>query len=128
MNSELVTVAVRGDVPETVQRLESTLKARGIEIFAVIDHAAGARDVGLELDDEVVVIFGNPTVGTRLMQEDAQVGLDLPLRILVWRAAGSTQVGYSDPRTLADRYGLANSGPVLDGMSTLLNAVVHDLG
>ncbi|WP_243063910.1 DUF302 domain-containing protein [Humibacter sp. RRB41] len=83
MNDPIVTDA-RGSVADAVQSLERELSTRGIQIFARIDHAGGARAVGLELADEVVLVFGNPAVGTSLMQQDPIAGLDLPLRMLVW--------------------------------------------
>jgi uncharacterized protein (DUF302 family) len=61
------------------------------------DHAAGARTVGLELPDEVVLVFGSPTAGTPLMQADPRAGIDLPLRILVWSDDGGTRVAFRDP-------------------------------
>jgi uncharacterized protein (DUF302 family) len=127
MSGELITTIVPGSVPDSVAALKRALETRGVELFAVIDHAEGARKVGLELDDEVVVIFGNPTVGTKLMQDARAVGLDLPLRILIWREGEETHAAYSDPHVLAERFGLARSGPVLDGMTTLLAALVGEL-
>lgn len=90
----------------TVELLTAALQARGITLFATVDHAAGARGAGLELEDEVLLLFGNPAVGTALMVADPRTGIDLPLRMLVWNRDGVTRVAYQDPRTLADRYAL----------------------
>lgn len=127
MNHELLTATLPAEVPHAVIALEDALNARGIDVFAVIDHAAGARNVGLQLDDEVVVIFGNPTVGTRLMQEDRAVGLELPLRMLFWREGDQTHVAYSDPHGLKERFNLDQSAPALDGMASLLSGLVAEL-
>ena len=111
------------DVPDTVAALRGALGRRGIEIFTVIDHAAGAASVGLELEPEVVVIFGNPAVGTALMQADPRAGIDLPLRMLVWRQRGVTRIAYEDPHALADRYALHAAERTLDTMGRLLETL-----
>ena len=69
-------------------------------MFARIDHAAGAHESGLELEDEQVILFGNPRSGTPLMQDDRRIGIELPLRILLWRDGADVHIGYADPREL----------------------------
>jgi len=94
-------------VDETVHRLEETVRAKGLTVFARIDHRAGAREAGLEMQDEQVLIFGNPRAGTPLMVARPLVGLDLPLRVLVWRAPdGQVWASYQDAAFIARRYGL----------------------
>lgn len=105
--------------PETVQRLVSAIEQRGITVFAQIDHAGAAREAGLELPDELVVVFGNPRAGTPLMQADPQVGIELPLRMLVWERDGVVQIGYRDPRELATSYDLAEQAGALEQMAGL---------
>jgi uncharacterized protein (DUF302 family) len=117
------TVEASGTVADVVQTLTRELDARGIRIFATIDHAAGARDAGLELADEVVLIFGNPAVGTALMQADPASGLDLPLRLLVWDDHGQTRVAHHDPHELVDSYGVAVATHVIDALAALLGAL-----
>jgi uncharacterized protein (DUF302 family) len=124
MTGELKVATVSRPVAETVASFTDALAERGIQVFATIDHGAGATQVGLELGDEVVIIFGNPAVGTKLMQADREVGIELPLRILVWSESGTTRVGYSDPHELAARYDLASASAVLDGLSGLLEQLV----
>jgi uncharacterized protein (DUF302 family) len=121
--SQLTITEAAASVDDAVRVLERELDARGILVFAKIDHAAGARDAGLELADEIVLVFGNPAVGTALMQADATAGLDLPLRMLVWDDAGVTRVAYRDPRRLADDFALGEQGGVLDKLSALLHAL-----
>jgi uncharacterized protein (DUF302 family) len=127
MKDDLTVDVSTKSVPDTVKKLLALLNERGIEVFSVIDHAAGAAQAELELDDEVVVIFGAPAVGTKLMQSDRRAGLDLPLRMLIWRENGTTWVGYRDPHVLADLYRLETLGPVLEGMAHLLEQLAEKI-
>lgn len=127
MPGQLITRRLMGSVAEVLHRLEAALHERDIEIFATVDHAKAARDAGLDLSDEVVVIFGNPSVGTKLMQRSPEVGLDLPLRMLIWDEGGVTHAAYRAPSQLAQQFDLSGAEPVLvkldEVMATLLDAV-----
>jgi len=93
------------DASTTMNRFEAVLQQKGMTIFARIDHAAGATKVGQELRPTEVVIFGNPKVGTVLMQCAQTAGIDLPLKALVWQdEAGQVWLGYNDPAWLAQRH------------------------
>jgi uncharacterized protein (DUF302 family) len=127
MTSALVTARSPRDVPTTVRLLTESLRRRGITLFATIDHGAGARDAGLPLPDEVVLVFGNPAVGTPLMQADPRAGLDLPLRILVWDEDGGTRVAYRDPQAMAAEFALTGEVAVLHALRTLLDQLVGEL-
>jgi uncharacterized protein (DUF302 family) len=106
----LVTLASTCSAAETLGRLETTLKAKGVQIFARIDHAAGAAAVGLTLRPTALLIFGDPRAGTPLMQADQRVGLDLPLKALIWEdAEGRAFVTYNDLRWIARRHGLSGA-------------------
>ena len=106
-DSGLTTVPSRHDVKVTVDRLEAAAKAKGLTIFARIDHAAGARTVGLTLRPTELLIFGNAKGGTPLMQLQQTIGIDLPLKALAWEdAAGNTWLSYNEPAWLASRHGL----------------------
>ncbi len=111
---------------ETVGALRAAIERRGLTVFARIDHAGAARQVGLELADEEVVIFGSPRAGTPLMQSDPHVGIELPLRMLVWADAEGVSLGYTDPRELASEYQLAGNQAVLVQMATLLADLARD--
>jgi len=112
---------------ETVRRLVEAVESRGLTVFARIDHAAGAREAGLELAAEQVVLFGNPRAGTPLMQSDPRIGVELPLRILIWAEASGVLLGYRDPRELAGRYDIAaEQQPILEQMATLLGQLVDE--
>ena len=92
---------------ETMSRLEAAVTAEGMTVFAHVDHAAGAAAAGLTLRPTDLLIFGNARGGTPLMQAVQTIGLDLPLRILVWQdAAGQTWLAWNDPLWLAHRHGL----------------------
>ena len=100
-------IASAHGVAETVRRLESLLQAKGILLFANIDFSADAARAGLSLRPERLLIFGNPKAGTPLMQQKASVGLDLPLKALVFEdAAGETWIAYNEPDYLVRRHGV----------------------
>lgn len=119
---------VPGEVASVVERLTRGLEARGVEVFATIDHAAGARAAGLALGDEVLVVLGDPVVGTPLMQADPRCGLDLPLRVLIWSDRGATRLAFEDPAVLAERYSVASEQPTLGRMRGLLEGLAAELG
>jgi uncharacterized protein (DUF302 family) len=108
---------------EVVARLEEAIGQHGLAVLARIDHAAGARAAGLELAPEEVIFFGNARAGTPLMESDPRVGIELPLRMLVWQDADGTRLGYRDPRALAEAYDLAGHEETLQRMSALLAAL-----
>ena len=92
---------------ETMNRLEAAVKAKGMTVFARVDHAAGAAEVGLPLRPTELLIFGNAKGGTPLMQAIQTIGIDLPLKALVWQdGADKTWLAYNDPGWLAKRHAL----------------------
>jgi uncharacterized protein (DUF302 family) len=108
------------DYGATVGRLLEAIGRRGLTVFGRIDHAAAAREAGLDLADEEVVVFGNPRAGTPLMQSDPRIGVELPLRIVVWADSDGVLLGYRDPRELAADYDVAQHESTLEQMATLL--------
>jgi uncharacterized protein (DUF302 family) len=101
----LVKVKSSHKVDETVKRLEAILKEKGMTIFAKIDHAAGAKKVGDTLRPTQLLIFGNPKGGTPFMKCSQTVGIDLPLKALVWEdEEGQVWLGYNDPGFIAARH------------------------
>lgn len=110
----------------TMDRLESLLKQKGMTIFARIDHAAGGAKVGQSLRPTEVLIFGNPKGGTPFMICEQTVGIDLPLKALVWQdAQGKVWLGYNDPEYLARRHG-AQSCPVAAKLKKALSGFARD--
>ena len=125
VESDVVTKLSAHSVTDTVSSLTALLGAKGMKVFAVIDQSAEAGAVGLDLRPTVLVIFGNPTGGTAIMDAAPLAALDLPLKILVWADGGQTRVSYLAPSTLADRYGLDPSlARNLEGIEPLIDAVV----
>jgi len=110
---------------DTVSRLTDLIGAKGMKLFAVIDQSAEAHGVGLELRPTTLVLFGNPTAGTAVMEAAPLAALDLPLKVLVWADRGQTKVSYLAPSTLADRYALGSDlAGNLAGIDPLTDAVV----
>jgi uncharacterized protein (DUF302 family) len=111
----------------TMDRLEAQIQSRGLKVFAHIDHAAGAAEVGLLLAPTDLIIFGNARGGTPLMQSVHTVGIDLPLKILVWRdAANNTWISYNEPSWIAHRHGVAGAESTIDKMADLLSAIARE--
>jgi uncharacterized protein (DUF302 family) len=123
----LVTIASRHTVRETLDRLETALKAKDITVFARIDHAAGAASVAMPLRPTELLIFGNPKGGTPLMQSNQTVGIDLPLKILGWQdVGGQIWLTYSDPTWLARRHHLSSATDAsVDALKLLLEAITQ---
>ena len=103
---EVVTKVSPRSVEDTIARLTAIIADRGLTLFAVIDHSGAAADVGLELRDTKVVIFGSPVAGTPVMDAAPLAALDLPLKVLVWTNGARTNVTYTSTDELASRYGL----------------------
>jgi uncharacterized protein (DUF302 family) len=112
---------------DTVARLTDLIDARGMKIFAVIDQAAEARNVGLQLRPTTLVVFGSPAAGTAVMDASPLAALDLPLKVLVWADGEQIRVSYLSPTTLAARYHLApDLAHNLAGIDPLTDALVAD--
>lgn len=123
--AEPVTKKSPYDVAETLDRLETVLKEKGIRVMGRVDHSANAQTVGKTLRPTQVLIFGNPAIGTELMQIDQEVGLDLPMRVLAWEdEGGQTWLAYHDPATLAETYaGLEKDNGFLEKMAGALDGL-----
>jgi len=114
-------------VDETIRRLDEVVRGKGLTVFARIDHRAGAREVGLDMQDEQVLIFGSPRAGTPLMMARPLVALDLPLRVLVWRASdGRVWATYQDSAFIAKRYGLPDTlEKNISGLTALVDTALR---
>jgi uncharacterized protein (DUF302 family) len=123
----LTTIRSSHGPKDTVERLEAEVKARRLTIFARIDHAAGAAAAGLSLPPTEVLIFGNAKGGTPPMQSVQTIGIDLPLKALVWQdASGVTLLSYNDPAWLAKRHGVSGAAEAAVGnLSAALRAIAQ---
>jgi uncharacterized protein (DUF302 family) len=117
----LITVKSSHDVKNTADRLENILKEKGMNVFLRIDHTEGARKVGKELRPTELLIFGNPKVGTPLMQCSQTTAIDLPQKALIWQdESGQVWLTYNDPHYLATRHGIDGCKAVLDKVKNAL--------
>ena len=117
----------RFDVGATLDRLETILKEKGIKPIARVDHAEAAKSVGMELRPTQVLFFGNPKLGTPLMQCNQIAGLDLPMRVLAWEAEdGSTWLGYHSPQSIVDGLNLQDVTDISNMMTTALDAFTEN--
>lgn len=121
----LITIKSAFGPEETMKRLEAEVKAKGLTVFAHVDHAAGAAAVGLPLRPTDLLIFGNAKGGTPLMQQAQTIGIDLPLKALVWQdEQGATWLSYNDPNWLTHRHGVGDAvKPPVEAMSGALKAI-----
>jgi len=107
MNAEGVTnLPSPYSVPETADRLQNLLLAKGVKIFARIDQAAEAAAVGLTLQPTILLLFGNPKAGTPLMEQFPSLAIDLPLKALVWESSGKVYLSFVSPEYLQQRHHL----------------------
>ncbi|MEP6840641.1 MAG: DUF302 domain-containing protein [Bradyrhizobium sp.] len=116
----LVVVDSANTMAETEARLVGALDRAGLKVAAKIDHQANAKSVGLDLAPTVLFIFGNPKAGTGLIELERTVGIDQPLKILLWDDKGKVKIAYNDPAYIARRHGLDASLPVLTQIAAAL--------
>lgn len=123
---ELITKLSPWSVEESVARLSAIVAAKGIKLFATIDHSGEAEAAGLKLRDTKLLIFGNPAAGTPVMEAAPLAALDLPLKVLVWADGDQTKITYTAPAALAARYELNDQlADRLAGIDQLTSAVIE---
>ena len=123
----MITKTSPRSVDDTVSRLAELLEAKGVKLFAVIDHSGEAEAVGLELRNTKVVIFGTPIAGTPVMAAVPLAALDLPLKVLVWDDGGETKLAYAAPTELAARYDLSDElAARLAAVDVITDAVIEE--
>ncbi len=122
----LRTISSDFSVDETTERLQDEITARGLGIFAVVDHGANADSVGLELPPTKLILFGSPTVGTLLMQSNQTIGIDLPLKILVWEDdRGRVLIGYNTAGFLRTRHRIFDQDQVFENIAAALEGIAQ---
>lgn len=111
-------------VSVTADKLVAAVETAGATLFARVDHQAGAKKVDLDLPGATLVIFGNPKIGTPIMQSNLKAGLDLPIRVLIWSEDGKTRLGALDPETLKARYNISGADKALGTMKGALGKLM----
>ena len=103
----IVNVASHQSVDQTLEKLQAMLRAKGVAVFALIDHSREAVKVGMKMPPTRVLIFGNPKAGTPLMLAAPSIAIDLPLKILIWEdARNKVWISYNSPEYLQTRHGV----------------------
>ncbi len=121
---ETIEKSTDKSVQEAVDAFLAILGRKGATVFSVVEHAKGAEKVGLEMKPATLVIFGNPKLGTPLMQESATIGIDLPMKALFLEGDdGKTRVLYTDIKQLAVRHSIDPDGPVVAKVATVLDGL-----
>lgn len=118
---------IAGDFEEIWKRLQDILAAEKIPVFAVIDHKANAVQVGLEMTDARVLIFGNPAVGTKLMQINPEIALDLPLKFLLWKSPDGIVLSWNTLPWLAKRYGMDTNIEIIQKINSLMEKLANSI-
>lgn len=123
--AELITKQSAHNVSETMARLVKAIKAKGLKVFSQIDHAKGAKSIGKTLKPAQVILFGHPNLGTILMTAEARIGLDLPLKILIYEdQAGKTWIVHASADTLKARYNVKGADKPFKNMAAALNGLI----
>lgn len=112
-------------VQSTMDSLQNLVENKGLTVFARIDHAAGAAQVGEDMLPTQLLIFGNPAIGTALMSSQRTVGIDLPIKVLIWEEPdGRVWIAYNDPAYLAERHGIKDRDEALAKMKAAVAGIV----
>lgn len=120
-SQEIITKKSNYSPFETTQRLKDAIQKKGLKVFMEIDHQAAAKKVNMDLNYEKVIMFGNPKLGTLLMKKNPLIGLDLPLKILIWQNKNKeTFVSYLSPEALKDRYKITGVNLIFNKMKNVL--------
>ena len=118
---DLKVIESKYSVKETLDRLTKILESKGIKVMARVNHAAGAKGAGLDLPDTELLIFGNPKLGTPLMQTNRSIGLDLPMKALAWMdKAGKVHLAYTAPDALKARHAISGRDAIFQKMTKAL--------
>lgn len=123
-DSHLIVFNSAYSVKESLDRLESVLQEKKVKVFARFNHAQEASEVGLVLEDVEVLVFGDPEVGTFLMQEDIRIAIALPLKVLAWQSASGTKLAYEDPAIVAKFYDIIKHQSIVTKMQAFMDAII----
>lgn len=127
-NANMIKVESKLDFDTSVSRIESFLKEKNITVFYTADHKKNAEEVGLPLGKTKVLIFGDPKVGTLLMQDNPEISYDLPLRLSIIQEGKKVYLVYKNPEDLAQNYKLKEeSKKILEKMTGLYKVIVSQV-
>jgi len=124
-NAQLVVKQSPHSPEESMYMLKEIVTEKGLTIFGEIDHAENAEQVGMQLHSVGILTFGDPKVGTILMQADPHIGIELPLKIMVFERDGRTMIAYTDPEIYGEKYDLEGQEEILKNMHNLLEEIVE---
>ena len=128
-DSGLKTIQSQHSVSATADSLEAILKEKGMNVFARVNHSAGAEKIGESLRPTELIIFGNPQTGTPLMQSQQTMAIDLPQKILVWEdAQEKVWLSYNDPIYLTNRHGINDCDELINKIGTALGNIARQVG
>lgn len=117
----MITKTSTHSVKDTLDKLETIVTEKGFKIVARVDHAGSAEKNGFELRPTEVLIFGNPMVGSKLMQSNQSIGLDLPIKVVAWEdTEGVVHIGYNDPSWMVTRHNITDKAAVVEKMTGAL--------
>ena len=120
----LVVLQSPYSVTESLDRMTALLEKKGIQVTARVPHSRAAADVGIDLRPVELLLFGNPKLGSPLMQSQPTIAIDLPMKMIAWRdAEGQVWIGYNDPAWMAKRHGIKDRDPVVAKMSGVLKGL-----
>ncbi len=123
-NNGLVQIISKHDFESTCEMIKKTLDANPkIGILAEVDHTGNAKRVGLELPNTKLILFGNPNLGTPLMQSSRSIAIDLPQKILIWEGDGKVFLTYNDPKYLLKRHGITDKDPIAEKIASALATI-----
>ena len=126
--NDIIVKNSKQTVERTMDKLQNIVNKKGFTVFAVIDHQAGATKVRMKMAPSEEIIFGNPKMGTLLMQENMQAGLDLPIRVLVYQdAKKKTKIAYRDGSWLNSEHNLSKI-KLINKMNFVLDNITTEAG
>lgn len=118
----LIKKPSKNSVSATIEKMKAALQSKGIKVMAEVDHQVNATGVDMKLGETKLLIFGNPKLGTPLMQSSVTAGIDLPMKLLVWEdSAGKVWLAYNDPAYIATRHGISDQPEVIKKMTGALD-------
>jgi uncharacterized protein (DUF302 family) len=122
----MINVQSDYSVKETVERLENILKEKGMTIFTLVKHSEGAANIGIEMTETELIIFGNPKVGSPLIKCQQTVAIDLPQKALIWTdKQGKVWTSYNDPRYLEKRHNISGCEEILVKIEKALSGIIN---